>query len=148
MEQRLPREERGFTLIELLITIALVGILAGIAIPVYLATTRSGEDADAKSNARNLVSYMESCYTAKEDFTLCSTQADVEAGDIDWGPAPGQVRVTTTGKSSYEIVAVSKARSGGSNHTFTASRGANGLVVRTCSAGGSLDGGGCRDGKW
>ena len=46
-------EEKGFTLMELLIVIIILGILAGIAIPTYLAQKAKAQDAAALSDARN-----------------------------------------------------------------------------------------------
>jgi type IV pilus assembly protein PilA len=140
---RLVRDERGFTLIELLITILIIGILAGISIAVFASQSKKGDDATAKSAARNLVSYMDSCYVKDEDFTKCATQADSEASDVDWGTNPGQVAVTDSDKDSYEVTAVSEATSNGSNHVFVIDRSIGNGADRTCSGSG-----GCRNGKW
>jgi|SRR3954447_25820925 len=49
----------GFTLIELLVVIIIIGILATIAIPVFLNQRKKGYDAAAKSDLRNLAGFEE-----------------------------------------------------------------------------------------
>ena len=138
MSERPIRDQRGFTLIELLIVILLITVLAAIALPMFTGKRATAEAAEAKSAARNLMTHVDSCFVPGEDFRRCSTKAELEANDVDWGAGPGQVRVTDTTRNSYELEAV--ARNG---ETFTIARSTGGQYDRMCSGGA-----GCRDGEW
>jgi prepilin-type N-terminal cleavage/methylation domain-containing protein len=144
------RGERGFTLIELLVVILIIGILVAIALPVFLSQQTSAQDANAKSNARNLSALVELCFAPEEDFRKCQTKAELGGNiGVPWGSGDGQAQVTAATKTSYTIVArADRADENGVVHTFTLTHDVDGTTDRTCTASNDNHNGGCRDGVW
>lgn len=89
------RRDRGFTLIELLVVIVIIGILAGIAIPIFLHQREKAFDASAKSDAHSLAIQMESFYTDAENYPTDADYAfaapQVTIGNENVRMSPGDV---------------------------------------------------------
>src|SRR5471032_2940618 len=63
IRKSLEKKDQGFTLIELLVVIIIIGILAAIAIPVFLSQRKKGYEASMKSDLRNSAAEFETYYT-------------------------------------------------------------------------------------
>ena len=72
---RSASNRRGFTLIELLVVVAILGILAAIAIPQFIAFRQRGYDARANSDLRNAATGEEAYFTGTGTYASCSGAA-------------------------------------------------------------------------
>ena len=137
-------DEAGFTLMELLVVFLILAVLTGIILPTILGQHQKGHDGAAKSNARNLVTHVESCFTQTEDYRECNN-SDLDANGLKMSvtdgatPAQGEVSVEDT-PNAREFTVAARSITG---TLFRISRDAHGYQ-RSCTPDGAL----CKAGSW
>jgi type IV pilus assembly protein PilA len=100
------QEERegGFTLIELLVVIIIIGILAAIAIPIFLQQRNKGYDAAAKSDLKGMQIAEESYLTDFNTYSTTTAPLVSQEGFIA-SPNVTDVVVGTVGANSWCVSA-------------------------------------------
>ena len=133
---RKAAEERegGFTLIELLVVIIIIGILAAIAIPVFLNQRQKGYDAQAKADLRNLATIEETYMT---DANHYGTLAEIVASPYNFKASAnsGAASATVFWRDATGAATTTEASATGGFVACTTAASSNTWVYNSLSGG-------------
>ncbi|HEY3925587.1 MAG TPA: prepilin-type N-terminal cleavage/methylation domain-containing protein [Acidothermaceae bacterium] len=112
IRKAMAEKEEGFTLIELLVVMIIIGILAAIAIPVFLSQRQKGYDASVKSDLRTIANELESYNTDAQAYpsgAISTTAVGVTTIGVD------TTTVRTSSGNSFTYVLNSTATTSPNN---------------------------------
>ncbi len=92
--------KKGFTLIEIMITMAIIGILSAVAIPVYGSYTRRARRVAAEEELMNLVAIEEDYFNSYRKYTSNETTL-ASLGFTKEVANKFQITVTVTDNTKY-----------------------------------------------
>ena len=104
LHRSMKDREMGFTLIELLVVIIIIGILAGIAIPVFFSQRKKAVDKSVVSDVTNASLSLESYYSTNNAYPTSGTQATASTNADKIVVSSGNtLKITTDGATGYCI---------------------------------------------
>ncbi|NYI41356.1 type II secretion system protein [Demequina lutea] len=121
------KDQDGFTLIELLVVMIIIGILAAIAIPIFLNQRKSAHDSAIKSDLRSAATEVESWYVNNQAYP--ATNAKFKSLPIKTSPG---VSLTYTLTSDHYCILGANADASHSWVYKSADGGLQGGSVTTC----------------
>jgi type IV pilus assembly protein PilA len=132
LTKAMNKKDKGFTLIELLVVIIIIGILAAIAIPIFLNQRKKGVDASIKSDVKQFATQVETYYTDNQAYPASiaygTAGADITVGTETVTVSEGNVLSYTLSGNTFKIC--------GYNEGGTANNGVSAVFKYDSAAGG------------
>jgi prepilin-type N-terminal cleavage/methylation domain-containing protein len=130
----MDEKDQGFTLIELLVVMIIIGILAAIAIPVFLNQRQRAVDSSMKSDARTIATELETKFVDTQSYYAAATAAN----PVVFGPSGSttSVPLSTGNQATIAVNAGNTAFCVVVSRASTAQAGSQAGWVYVSSAGG------------
>ena len=131
LNKSMDEKDAGFTLIELLVVVVIIGVLAAIAIPVFLNQRQKAADAGTKSDLKNAATMMETFFVDNQTYKN-STTTNPTTSPITGLKKSGTavVAVTSSNASGYCLTGTNT----GGSQTWIYDSGAGGLQASSVTA--------------
>lgn len=127
IRKAMDEKEQGFTLVELLVVVIIIGILAAIAIPVFLNQRKSAVDAGIKSDLRTVANEVETQFINTQAYPATATSSakaiTIGGTTVTISNANTTVVYTNDGDGTYTITGRNTAQGTGLLYTYDSAAG-------------------------